>query len=134
MCLQSPYRVRRVLWGEESCPTSNGNAWSCCCRPRSLPAGSQVAIISGAGNRDERHYDNPDAFLVERNPIDHLSFGHGRHRLKADQAWRRVGRLAGRVVLSPGDTSAGGKIRRRCADEARGLSGEVLSLRETAAT
>ncbi len=44
-----------------------------------VPAGSQVAILFGAGNRDPRHYDNPDAFLVERNPADHLSFGYGSH-------------------------------------------------------
>ncbi len=42
-------------------------------------AGSQVAILFGAGNRDPRHYENPDAFLVERNPVDHLTFGYGPH-------------------------------------------------------
>ena len=44
-----------------------------------VPAGSQAAILFGAGNRDPRHYGNPDAFLVERNPVDHLSFGYGPH-------------------------------------------------------
>jgi cytochrome P450 len=44
-----------------------------------VPAGSQVALLFGAGNRDPRHYDNPDAFLIERNPVDHLSFGYGPH-------------------------------------------------------
>ena len=44
-----------------------------------VPAGSQAAILFGAGNRDPRHYENPDAFLVERNPVDHLSFGYGPH-------------------------------------------------------
>ena len=44
-----------------------------------VPAGSQVAILLGSGNRDPRHYENPDAFLVERNPVDHLSFGYGPH-------------------------------------------------------
>src|SRR3954468_14525890 len=44
-----------------------------------VPAGSQVALLLGAGNRDPRHYDDPDAFLVERNPVDHLSFGYGPH-------------------------------------------------------
>ena len=44
-----------------------------------VPAGAQVAILFGAGNRDPRHYDDPDAFLVERNPVDHLSFGYGPH-------------------------------------------------------
>ena len=44
-----------------------------------IPAGAQVALLFGAGNRDPRHYDDPDAFLVERNPVDHLSFGYGPH-------------------------------------------------------
>jgi cytochrome P450 len=44
-----------------------------------VPAGSQAAILFGAGNRDPRHYEDPDAFLVERNPVDHLSFGYGPH-------------------------------------------------------
>jgi cytochrome P450 len=44
-----------------------------------VPAGSQVALLLGSGNHDPRHYDNPDAFLVQRNPVDHLSFGYGPH-------------------------------------------------------
>jgi cytochrome P450 len=44
-----------------------------------IPAGSQVAILFGAGNRDPRHYDDPDTFKIERNPFDHLSFGFGVH-------------------------------------------------------
>ncbi|MEN0138098.1 MAG: cytochrome P450, partial [Rhodococcus sp. (in: high G+C Gram-positive bacteria)] len=44
-----------------------------------VPAGSQVAILFGAGNHDPRHYEDPDAFLVERNPVDHLAFGYGPH-------------------------------------------------------
>lgn len=44
-----------------------------------IPAGSQVALLFCAGNRDPRHYQDPDTFLVERNPIDHLSFGYGVH-------------------------------------------------------
>jgi cytochrome P450 len=44
-----------------------------------VPAGSQVALLLGSGNHDPRHYDAPDDFLVERNPVDHLSFGYGPH-------------------------------------------------------
>lgn len=46
---------------------------------RIVPAGAQVAILFGAGNRDPRHYDDPDTFRIERNPVDHLSFGYGPH-------------------------------------------------------
>jgi cytochrome P450 len=44
-----------------------------------IPAGAQVGILFGAGNRDPRHYENPDTFDVARNPVDHLSFGYGPH-------------------------------------------------------
>ncbi|MFE4833385.1 cytochrome P450 [Arthrobacter sp. NPDC056691] len=44
-----------------------------------VPAGAQLGILFGAGNRDPRHYENPDAFDVSRNPVDHLSFGYGPH-------------------------------------------------------
>ena len=44
-----------------------------------IPANSQIAILFGAGNRDPRHYEDPDTFKIERNPFDHLSFGFGIH-------------------------------------------------------
>lgn len=44
-----------------------------------IPAGSQVGVLLYAGNRDPRHYSNPDEYRIERNPIDHLSFGYGVH-------------------------------------------------------
>lgn len=44
-----------------------------------VPQGAQVGILFGAGNRDPRHYENPDTFDISRNPVDHLSFGYGPH-------------------------------------------------------
>lgn len=61
-----------------------------------VPAGSQIAILFGAGNRDPRHYEDPDAFLVERNPLDHLSFGYGPHGC----AGQGLARLEGRAVVT----------------------------------
>ncbi|MEU1705338.1 cytochrome P450 [Streptomyces sp. NPDC005706] len=74
-----------------------------------VPAGAKVAILFGAGNRDPRHYDDPDAFLVERNPVDHLSFGYGPHgcagqglaRLEAHAVIDALARRVGRLVLGP---------------------------------
>lgn len=67
-----------------------------------IPAGAKVAILFGAGNRDPRHYENPDAFLVERNPIDHLAFGYGPHGCAGQglarlEAHAVIAALAGRV-------------------------------------
>lgn len=44
-----------------------------------IPAGNRVAILYASGNRDERHYEDPDIFDIRRNPVDHLSFGYGVH-------------------------------------------------------
>ncbi|MEM8936982.1 MAG: cytochrome P450 [Pseudomonadota bacterium] len=44
-----------------------------------IPQGERVVVFFGAANRDERHYEDPDAFLVDRNPRDNLGWGHGDH-------------------------------------------------------
>ncbi|MTE17450.1 cytochrome P450 [Nocardia aurantiaca] len=62
---------------------------------RLIPAGAKVAILFGACNRDPRHYENPDEFLVERNPIDHLAFGYGPHGC----AGQGLARLEGHAVI-----------------------------------
>lgn len=44
-----------------------------------IPENSRVLLCFGAGNRDERHYADPDTFDLHRNPTDHLAFGYGTH-------------------------------------------------------
>ncbi|MFG1856248.1 cytochrome P450 [Actinomadura geliboluensis] len=74
-----------------------------------VPEGAKVAILFGAGNRDPRHFANPDAFLVERNPVDHLSFGYGPHgcagqglaRLEAHAVIASLARRVERLVTGP---------------------------------
>lgn len=61
-----------------------------------IPAGAQVAVLFGAGNRDERHYANPDVFDVARNPTDHLSFGYGPHGC----AGQGLARMEGHAVIT----------------------------------
>jgi cytochrome P450 len=61
-----------------------------------VPAGSQIALLFGAGNRDERHYRNPDMFDVTRNAVDHLSFGHGAHSC----AGQGLARMEARAVIA----------------------------------
>ena len=74
-------RLRRgaALLGARSTPgaATSPRTWRSTA-PRCRPA-PRSRILFGAGNRDPRHYENPDAFLVERNPVDHLSFGYGPH-------------------------------------------------------
>lgn len=61
-----------------------------------LPAGAQAGILFGAGNRDPRHYPDPDAFDVARNPVDHLSFGYGPHGC----AGQGLARLEGHAIVA----------------------------------
>jgi cytochrome P450 len=42
--------------------------------------GRTVALLFGAANRDERVFQNPASFLIERDASNHLAFGFGAHR------------------------------------------------------
>lgn len=45
-----------------------------------LPAGSRTIVSFGSANRDERKWDNPEAFDILRNrSAEHLGFGFGEH-------------------------------------------------------
>jgi cytochrome P450 len=44
-----------------------------------IPAGSRIMLSIGAANRDPRAFDEPDAFRVNRNPAQHITFGFGAH-------------------------------------------------------
>ena len=61
-----------------------------------VPAGERVAILYASGNRDPRHYEDPDTFDVRRNPVDHLSFGYGVHGC----AGQGLAKLEAHAVLS----------------------------------
>ncbi len=44
-----------------------------------LPGNSRVIINFGCANRDERHYRDPDCFIIDRDQKQHMGFGHGPH-------------------------------------------------------
>jgi cytochrome P450 len=63
-----------------------------------VPAGSGVLLLHGAANRDPRHYRDADTFDVhrfDRQPVDHLAYGHGVHLCVGAP----LARLEGRVLL-----------------------------------
>lgn len=45
----------------------------------SIPAGSPLAVHLGSANRDERRYDDPESWRLDRPSSSHLSFGWGPH-------------------------------------------------------
>ncbi len=62
---------------------------------QTIPKGSVVALLNASGNRDERHFADPDTFDVNRKIDHHLSFGYGLHFCLG----AALARLEGRVAL-----------------------------------
>jgi cytochrome P450 len=60
-----------------------------------IPTGSKVMLLYGSANRDERKYPDPDRYLADRNPSDHLAFGFGPHTCLG----AHLARLEMRVLL-----------------------------------
>jgi len=61
---------------------------------RTIPAGSPVLIVTGAANRDERAYPDPDRFDITREGPIGLGFGHGIHYCIGAHLARLEGRIA----------------------------------------
>jgi cytochrome P450 len=65
-----------------------------------LPAGTTVMVLNGAANRDERKFDRPGEFDIEReNAREHLAFGHGAHFCPGATLARTEGRIAVQRML-----------------------------------
>ncbi len=60
-----------------------------------VPAGSPILLQLAAANRDGRRYPNADAYDIERDDIQHLTFGYGLHYCLG----ANLARLEGRVAL-----------------------------------
>ena len=41
--------------------------------------GDKIAVLFGSANRDPRHFENPDMFVVARGDASHITFGGGIH-------------------------------------------------------
>ncbi|MFN8024918.1 MAG: cytochrome P450 [Acidimicrobiia bacterium] len=64
-----------------------------------IEAGSIMILLTASGNRDERHFPDPDRFDVEREIDHHLSFGFGIHFCLGQALARLEGRVALEEVL-----------------------------------
>ena len=65
-----------------------------------IPAGAAVLFLSGAANRDERRFVDPDRFDVHRKIGQHLTFGYGIHYCLGAALARLEGRIALDEVLT----------------------------------
>lgn len=59
-----------------------------------VPAGSTMALLTGAAGRDPRKYENPDQFDVNRRFDRHVSLGYGVHYCLGAHLARMEGRTA----------------------------------------
>ena len=75
-----------------------------------VPAGAPVVAWIGSANRDERQFQHPDQFDMDRTPNRHLAFGHGIHfclgaplaRLEARTALQGILQRLPGLALAPG--------------------------------
>jgi cytochrome P450 len=65
-----------------------------------VPEGSTMMFLVGSGNRDDRHFADPDRFDIHRKIDKHLTFGYGIHFCLGAALARLQGRVALDEVLS----------------------------------
>ncbi|MCD1590135.1 cytochrome P450 [Qipengyuania citrea] len=63
-----------------------------------IPEGQKVLLFLAAANRDPLHWDEPDAFRVERNTSGHVGFGFGIHQCLGQMVARLEGELIGTAI------------------------------------
>lgn len=61
---------------------------------QTVPAGSIMIFLTGAANRDERQFVDPEAFNIHRERKLHLTFGYGPHLCIGAALARIEGRIA----------------------------------------
>lgn len=74
-----------------------------------IPAGKLVLPVIGAANRDDKQFQEPDRFHIQRDTRAQLAFGHGIHfcigsalaRMEATIALRTFLRRVGSFTLAP---------------------------------
>jgi cytochrome P450 len=65
-----------------------------------IPAGTTVMLLPGASNRDDRKFDDPNEFRMDRpNVREHIAFGRGNHSCPGAPLARAEGRISLNRIL-----------------------------------
>ncbi len=64
-----------------------------------VPKGSNVMVMIGAANRDERYFENPDRLDLRRDTSGHLGFGYGIHFCLGASLARLEARVALEILV-----------------------------------
>ena len=59
-----------------------------------IPKGDLVLPLMASANRDEDVFENPDQFIIDRDPNPHLAFGFGIHFCLGAHLARLEGQIA----------------------------------------
>jgi cytochrome P450 len=86
-----------------------------------IPADAQVALLFMPGNRDPRHYADPDTFLLSRSSADNLAFGFGPHSCAGQGLARMQGQATLESLLLRITSFTIGEPVRRISNSTRGL-------------
>jgi cytochrome P450 len=66
---------------------------------KQIKAGDQLVSLVASANRDEAQFPDPDTFIVDRKPNNHLSFGFGIHFCLGAPLARLEGQIAICAIL-----------------------------------
>ena len=91
--------------------------------------GSVLLLMTGAANRDERKFDDPDRFDIHRNMQQHLAFGYGIHFCLGSHLARLEGRIALEEVLARFPDLGGRLGRRRAGPHVDGAGVGIVACR-----